>query len=388
MKEEMVQDSKLATKLVREDIANLEKISEDLRNDKDFIMKLFKDSYVINQSQKDRYIILKYIGNKLKKDKKFAMSFLKPNNKLSYKSLHYFDKTLLNDEDVILQAIKCEYDGVTDVYELIEENLKHNKEFWLKLIEHKPVYYSKLDDNLKNDFDFNYKVLSTNNDVLKYMNEKFRCNSKFITILKDTFESKKAYYTEKFDGLYRDLVINDYFYSFQKNISVTKRDNNQIYYKVKDAYVKNKIIINKDLLKFLSSDGLSLDFSLLENSNRAKECNERIYDVSFKEYDKVCIITFGADTRNLNYDNCFTYIIKKIFDEFKNSIEWYYMTDFINYTDVDISRVSYPFASVEIIHLFYNKGFVYDEYLLNNQCFDYEKRIINDEFIIDNFKMI
>lgn len=372
--DEKITDPQEVIKRVRYNLSNLLLACDELRNDRNLINKILNNKSIMSKYKNDEFAILEYIGDGLKKDKFFAKSLMKPNikGKHTYRILKYFDLNLLEDEELIFYALECEYSGETNVYEYIGEGLKHNKSFLLKLIKKRYNYYSLLDDDIKNDYNFNYEIVLQDYEMLAYMNKEFRCDEKFIAILK----SKEKEEIEKLGHLYNDYLWPAY---------IDKRDIKNHYHNHTNNPTDNKIIIDEQYFNCLirnkeNSNSLELDFTLLDDSDAARKCNSYITNVQFKHINHLWIISFVVLTNDSHYNTnditCFEVIIEKLFAKLKHNINWYYKSVKILDSKYAYYPNYFPYYPTTVARLFYDNGNIADEYILNSPwLYDEEKGI-------------
>jgi hypothetical protein len=118
--------------------------SEDLRNDKDFILEAFKQNGWA----------LKYASVYLRNDKDFILEAVKQNGW----ALNYASEDLRNDKDFILEAVK--QNG--RILQYASNNLRNNKEVMLEAVKQGESALNYASENLKNDKEFNLEVMKQN----------------------------------------------------------------------------------------------------------------------------------------------------------------------------------------------------------------------------------
>jgi len=348
-----ITDSKLLEKMVVNHPENFDLASDELKNDKELVLKLLNFNNLVKKSERylvinDGYKILEYIGDELKNDKDFALSVVGTivNNDTNY--LQYLGDNVLNDKDVIFKALEYEELVDTNVYKFIGNKLKFDKDFCFELISKKYNYFPLLEDSVKNDYDFAYRVISREkySFMIKYLNKELRSNKDLI----------KLVYEDKYAGWDKEFYIY-----------VSERKNNEFYYP-KNSNIMNKIIIDKNYANLLLKEDkrtkkLKLDFTLLVNSEDAEKCNEEYKN--YIDYFKLEEVgnTYEITFYSRNKEDCFRTIVKEIFINLKDKVYWNFEKyELLRHDEYHVDWGKYP---QEVVHLFYDDGLIADEYFLN-----------------------
>lgn len=352
----IISDSVEAKKRVVNKPSNLELVSDELKNDKDFILDamkaLSKKEFVYPE---EAPLLLKYIGNDLRNNKEFALGAIKYiySDDVSY--LQYFGEDILNDEEVIFEAIKLEPLVKTEVYKYIGDRLKKDKNFLIRLLQKKYNFISLIDDSIKDDFEFGYRLLTEFKSpmLFRFLSKNLRSNKDLINI----------FLSNKYVG--RD----EKYYVY-----VTERENKEFFYPI-HSHIMNKIIIDKkydDLLvkKNSKKNTFELDFTLLEDSDIARECTEEVRnhpnEIKIDYKDDKCEIMFYCR----NEKGYFNHFVELLFSKLKNDIDWNFeIFELLRHDEYHVDWGKYP---QEIVHLFYEDGLIADEFLLNQKYVNYE----------------
>ena len=98
--------------------------------------------------------------------------------------MQYFSEDILNDEEVVFEAIKLEPLVKTEVYKYIGDKLKKNKDFLIRLLQKKYNFISLIDDSIKDDFEFGYRLLTEFKSpmLFRFLSKNLRSNKELINI--------------------------------------------------------------------------------------------------------------------------------------------------------------------------------------------------------------
>jgi hypothetical protein len=128
--------------------------------------------------------------------------------------LKYVDKKFMRDKRVVYESVKNYNRGSNEIFDYVDEELKNDKEFILKLIkEGYESIYPYINEELKMDRDYTLKLLRSNNYLFKYLDDEYKRDeemtrealkdldniwlSENIDTIKKTFEIR----TNKYDDL-------------------------------------------------------------------------------------------------------------------------------------------------------------------------------------------
>jgi len=119
--------------------------STRLKNDKAFILTLVKKVPKVFK-EVEYYENIIHISMDLQKNKEFILEMVKISPKIVC-----CNQNFQKDKDIMLEAIKSAKHDCFDIFEYISSELKHDKVFIKKAIEHCPNIYHSLDYDMKND---------------------------------------------------------------------------------------------------------------------------------------------------------------------------------------------------------------------------------------------
>jgi len=187
-------DKDVVLKSVSHDGRTLDCASQRLRDDKKIVLAALTNNkyaiaYVSKRLRNDKEVVnlalgtfrimdanMKYIGKTLKNDKEYMAKIIK-----NYGfALGYVGVMLRNDEDLALIAMKWSLNSLQDVH----NKYKKDKRLILMLLEQQRDTYSEflmyIDETLKKDKAFIYKVLSMTHYGLEYVDASLKDDEAFL----------------------------------------------------------------------------------------------------------------------------------------------------------------------------------------------------------------
>ena len=355
-KEFDMSDPRIVGKLTEFNIDNFQYANEDLKNDPEFVRKLLNRKEIKYQST-DWFALLAYMGDKLKNNKSFASQCI--DTKGYGYVLKYFSDDIRNDEKIIMKAVSKEYYRKVELYPYIGNKLKSDKSFLEKLLLKKIYYITFIPNDLKDDVDFARKIISANGHFLKYFNKSIRSNPEMIELARNNIENKWV-----------DLDI-----PFEYCEYVTMRDSrsrSKFYPERFGHYAYNKVIIKKEIADSLLVKGPNaktrvLNFASLIKYTYANMCSANSSHWVTEENENTVCVKFKCYLE----DDSFSLFISKLIETYKNDIDWYYQQYSVqsHYSVVDEDLYA-TFPNPIITHLFYEDGYVADEYLCGDMFVD------------------
>jgi hypothetical protein len=237
--------------------------------------------------------------------------------------LKYVDEKLKRDKGIVYEAVKNYNRGSNDIFDYASEELKRDKGFILKLIvEGYESIYPYIDEELKRDRDYTLKLLKLNSYLFKYLDEEYKGDEEMIKEgLKDLDN------LEYIENLTDNMILELFKNNKENIINELNEIKNEELKRIKERLekkklviklIKNKIDIYKILNKELRNDKEIIKYSMICLKKRCKKY-KYINDLIENEYE-------------YNYD--------KIRDNFKYILEMDNKVDIINkLIDEDIKRI-------------------------------------------------
>jgi hypothetical protein len=229
--------------------------------------------------------------------------------------LKYVDKKLKKDKRIVYESVKNYNRGSDDIFDYVDDELKRDREFILKLIkEGYESIYVYINEELKMDRDYTLKLLRSNNYLFKYLDEEYKGDEEMIKEgLKDLDN------IEYIENITNDMIIE----MFKNNKEEILKKLNDIELKIikkrleNKALVikllKNKIDIYKNLNKELRNDKDVIKYSMIclkKSCNKYKYINDLMNNKYEYNYEKI-----GVNFKYiLEMDNRVE-IINKLIDE-------------------------------------------------------------------------
>jgi hypothetical protein len=95
--------------------------------------------------------------------------------------LKYVDKKFKRNKKIVYESVKNYNRGSNEIFDYVDEELKSDKEFILKLIkEGYESIYPYINEDLKMDRDYTLKLLRSNNYLFKYLDDKYKRDDEMI----------------------------------------------------------------------------------------------------------------------------------------------------------------------------------------------------------------
>ena len=183
-------DKDVVFSAMKADCGNIEFISNELKNDKKFILKLLNSEEVNWHGEWTfarfgceglKYSPLYYLSENLRNDKEIALEMIKKD----IYNLDYVSDTLKNDNDFMLKVLNMDscynwFDSKSIAEEFFEKNLENNKNNDV-LLARSNVSFFELTEEQRLDKELALKVLSTNGYQLKYFtSEKIKSDKDIV----------------------------------------------------------------------------------------------------------------------------------------------------------------------------------------------------------------
>ena len=236
-------DKDIALLLIKKEAYNFKYLSKELKEDKDFVLtaininpsifsyvsskKLCDDEEVIELAvSKDKSNIFS-ASDRLKNNKNFMLKLYKLYNI----SLHYCASSLQDDEEIVLLECKQNY----YYFNSASNRLKNDKKFVTKILEQYPECYQFISDELKDDKELAYQSINLNKWNYTYMSK----NLKSIEELANIFINE---YPKGYKYLDTSIKNNKEF-----NLNLVKKDGLMI------QYMNSKMKKNKEIQKIAIS---------------------------------------------------------------------------------------------------------------------------------------
>ena len=151
---------------------NLKFVTDEIGNDKDYIISLVKENSVF----------LEYANNIMKDDEDVVMAALKSKNRYN-NTFDFASPRLKNDKNFILMII----DTWAPSCEFMDDTLKNDKEFVLKIIKTKYPDIIRFTPNLLKDQDIVAEALKRNGALIQFVNPIFKDNEEIVKLAINTF---------------------------------------------------------------------------------------------------------------------------------------------------------------------------------------------------------
>ena len=165
----------------------LENISDELKNDKEFMLEAVKNDWYGE--------VLQYASDELKADKEFMLGIIK---NYGYGSLlMYASDELKNDREVVMEAVKNNNTG--EALEYASDELKVDKDIVLEAVKNDGWALKYASDELKKDKEFILEAVNNNIkafEILGDINKELQRDSEIIdTVINkfSTYECSKDY---------------------------------------------------------------------------------------------------------------------------------------------------------------------------------------------------
>lgn len=161
--EEFKNDKEVMSAAVRADINNFALSSEELRDDKQFVLEVFgRASY----SYSDNTEVFKYVSARLRDDNEIATKVL-TNTERGWKNLEYLSDRLKGDKDFILTVIDVRENtggtipdsGAGEMIVFASEDLRKDKDVVTKSILNGNLELEGVADEVKNDKNFMLEIM-------------------------------------------------------------------------------------------------------------------------------------------------------------------------------------------------------------------------------------
>jgi len=301
-KEKYKKEKEYIKKEWRKHIGILNFASEQLKNDKNFMLSIIE----LNSCG------LKYCSRELQLNKSFVLDAIRihedavwSSEDLSYRNAKYLydhpspsillfiDKSLREDEDILLTYL---YRNRND-YTVLTENLWKNKDLIKKIIKMIPDYkLDQMDNSLKDDREFMHELIEISGETFKYVGDSLKKDEELAYLaLEKTNYALFDYLIKNFD----ESIIKD------KEIVEKALSYDEYYFNLIDDSLKK----DKELVKNLLTTKPSLYYKLDETLKRDKEvaliavhANNSVFKDLIKEFrkDKEIILEALRFDDNLN----------------------------------------------------------------------------------------
>ena len=281
--------------------------------------------------------------------------------------LKYVDKKFKRNKRVVYESVKNYNRGSNEIFDYVDEELKSDKEFILKLIkEGYESIYPYINEELKMDRDYTLKLLRSNNYLFKYLDDEYKRDDEMIKEgLKDLDN------IEYIENLTDDMIFEMFKNNKEEILKELNKDELKIIKKRLEnkilviKLIKNNIDIYQNLRNILKNDKDIIKYSMI---CLKKSCNKYKY------------------IKNL-MDNKYEYNYDKIIKNFKYILEMDNKVEIINkLIEEDIKRIknddiliNYIIDNEELEEIFREKGVhfveIIDQEDKNNFIDEMEKRL-------------
>ena len=304
--------------------------SDELRSNKDFIFNIFK---------KHGSYIFSLVSESLKSDKEFILKLLK----LEYICFAYIDYNLRNDKEFMMEAISIN----PETYEFASYELKNDKEFALQAIRKNPLSFPYASDKLKNDKDFTLQAINISFFVIEYIKTKFRDDKDIVLefLKQDKYGDSLRFASNK--------LTNDKEFMLQvaslnvralKNASDELKNNQEFILKAfeKDKrsieFASDRLKNDKEFMAKINeknSDSIYIEFEYVFKDDFLDR-NESYgmvdvlgkYGISVLEKDDYCLKIVNEDTgKIIECNHTPLYLLNEILEDPENADSDYHITD-------------------------------------------------------------
>lgn len=209
--------------------------SERLRNDKEFVRSIIKNSYGWK-------LILKYVGDDIKKDKEIVSEAIYKN----WKEIDYVDETIKTDRDVMLSVVS----GNGLYLKHLPDNLKRDKEIVLNAVKNRSGALEYANEIMKKDIDIAKEIYRRLGSTgLAYLSKELLSNKQSVLDIISTNPSDSY-------KLYPYLGSN---LKTDKEIAVLILKSESSLLEHMDISIKKNIDVIKEVIKY-SSDNIFFEF--------------------------------------------------------------------------------------------------------------------------------
>jgi hypothetical protein len=234
--------------------------------------------------------------------------------------LKYVDNKLKKNKRVVYEAVKNYNRGSDNIFYYVDDELKKDKEFISKLIEKGyESIYQYINEELKMDRDYTLKLLKLNNYLFKYLDDDYRRDEEMIKEgLKDLDN------IEYIENLTNDMI----FEMFKNNKEEILKELNKGELKIIKRRLEDKVLVIK-----LIKNNVDIYQNL---RNRLK------YDKDIIKYSMICLKKTCNKYKYINnlMDNKYEYYYDKIIKNFKYILEMDNRVEIINkLIEEDIKRI-------------------------------------------------
>lgn len=206
--------------------------------------------------------------------------------------LKYVDEKLKKDKEIVYEAVKNYNRGSDDIFDYVHEDLKKDRNLISKLInDGYESIYLYINEELKQDRVYTLKLLKLNNYLFKYLDDNYKQDEEMIReALKDLDN------LEYIQNLTDNMILEMFFNNKEKTID---RLNNEGLKRIKERLedkelviklIKNKIDIYNNLNKKLKKDKEIIKYSIIclkKKCNKYKYINNLIENKYEYNYDKI-----------------------------------------------------------------------------------------------------